>query len=589
MLHYHITPYALEQHLWQVRLCFHQRQKQSLSFSLPNWVPGSYMIREFARHILLMTARHNGTPVALTQSDKNTWHVCAEAGEWVIEYRVYAFDLSVRGAWLTRERGFFDGACVFLRHNQRRHEPCRLSLNLPSHWQLATSLPATDEANTFQAASYTDLIDHPFEAGTLIRLPFCANGIDHEIVISGHHDNIDTERLRRDVQQICQTQQAFFPSPAPFRNYVFLLHVGDGIYGGLEHRSSTALLADRHSLPRLGATTDDAYVGLLGLFSHEYFHAWNVKSIKPQAFADSDLNSEAYSEQLWAFEGITSYYDDLFLIRSGVISLQQYLQLLAKNLTRVQHGGGRKVQTLAESSFNAWTKYYKPNENSPNALASYYQQGALMALCLDSHIRQHSHSTHSLDTVMQSLYRDHLARGCALTEGEWQQHAQAVTGVDLQDFFQAALYSTADLPLPAALQYFGIDLQWQALPRNHGGAVVTEQPAAAPPTADLGARFTSQPGAIRLTHVFNGGSAETAGLCAGDDIIALNRIACCDFNAAWQRVAVGDTLDIHYFRHSVLQHTQLTALAATADTALLRISDEAAVRAWLQNTPKPID
>ena len=583
MLHYHIRPYSLEQHLWQVRLCFQQSETETISLSLPNWVPGSYMIREFARHIVAIEARGNGQPAQLVQSDKNTWQLAATPGEWTIEYHVYAFDLSVRGAWLTRERGFFDGACVFLRHHQRQHEPCTLHIdNLPGDWGIATSMNTGDAKYTFQAASYADLIDHPVETGTLMRLPFSAGGIEHEIVISGHSGGFDAARLQHDVAKICAAQLAFFPAPAPFRRYVFLLHVGDNIYGGLEHRSSTALLADRHSLPRAGSS--DAYIGLLGLFSHEYFHAWNVKSIKPQAFAESDLNHEAYSEQLWAFEGITSYYDDLFLVRSGVISATQYLRLLAQNLTRVQQSGGRQVQTLAEASFNAWTKYYKQNENSPNALVSYYQQGALMALCLDSHIRQHSGGRHSLDTIMQALYADYTANGQALAEGEWQQRAQTLSGIDLAAFFQAALYTTAPLPLAKSLQHLGVNLQWQALPRSHGGDVVDTWPPEPAASTDLGARFSPQPYGIKLTHVLNGGSAEAAGLCAGDEIMALNQLACRDFAAAWARLAVGEHISVHYFRHGLLQQTMLTVQATAADTALLRIRDADTLQHWLNPT-----
>ena len=583
MLHYHICPYSPEQHLWQVRLCFHQSDTETIHFSLPNWVPGSYMIREFARHIVAIEAWSNGRRAQLTQCDKNTWQLTATPGEWTIEYRVYAFDLSVRGAWLTRERGFFDGACVFLRHHQRQHEPCTLHIdNLPGDWGIATSMNTGDAKYTFQAASYADLIDHPVETGTLMRLPFSAGGIEHEIVISGHSGGFDAARLQHDVAKICAAQLAFFPAPAPFRRYVFLLHVGDNIYGGLEHRSSTALLADRHSLPRAGSS--DAYIGLLGLFSHEYFHAWNVKSIKPQAFAESDLNHEAYSEQLWAFEGITSYYDDLFLVRSGVISATQYLRLLAQNLTRVQQSGGRQVQTLAEASFNAWTKYYKQNENSPNALVSYFQQGALMALCLESHIRQHSGGRHSLDTIMQALYADYTANGQALAEGEWQQRAQTLSGIDLAAFFQAALYTTAPLPLAKSLQHLGVNLQWQALPRSHGGDVVDTWPPEPAASTDLGARFSPQPYGIKLTHVLNGGSAEAAGLCAGDEIMALNQLACRDFAAAWARLAVGEHISVHYFRHGLLQQTMLTVQATAADTALLRIRDADTLQHWLNPT-----
>lgn len=583
MLQYTILPWSLDHHEWQITLQFNQHHADVINFSLPNWVPGSYMIREFARHIIEINAYFNDKPVKLTQTSKNTWQLAADVGVYCIRYRVYAFDLSVRGAWLSRERGFFDGACVFLRHNQRQQEACLVRIDTPPAWQLATSLPKADAPHTFMAADYRDLIDHPVEMGALTRLSFEACGIAHEIVISGHSGVWDTQRLQEDVQRICQTQLAFFPRPAPFERYVFLLHVGDHIYGGLEHGSSTALLADRHSLPRLNQPMHHDYIQLLGLFSHEYFHAWNVKSITAQAFADSDLNQEAYSEELWAFEGITSYYDDLFLVRSGVIDEGQYLQLLAENLTRVQQGSGRSVQTLAQASFNAWSKYYKQNENSPNVLVSYYQQGALMALCLDAHLRCKSQGQCSLDTLMQTLYQDYTRSGEALAEGAWQARAQAISGLDLSDFFAATLHSTADLPLVEALAVFGVDLQWYALPRSHGGAFLpSHQPLPqSGDVADLGARWRTQPGGVRLTHVLHHGAASQAGLCAGDDLVALDRLAITDFAAQWQRIDVGQTLSVHYFRHGVLYETKLIALPAHADTALLRISSPRECQLWL--------
>lgn len=579
MLHYHITPASTEQHLWQIRLQFEHRGEDAPVLSLPNWVPGSYMIRNFARHIVRISARCNDENVSLHQTGKNQWQAPPRTGHWQIDYQVYAFDLSVRGSFLSRERAFFDGACLLLRLHGRSQEACQLQLALPQFADYATSLTPTATPHLFQAANYADLIDHPLEAGKLLRLPFEAGGIAHEIVISGHHGDFDAERLVADVAKICAAQLAFFPSPQPFDRYLFLLHVGDKLYGGLEHRNSTALLADRHSLPRRDTAAAEAYIGLLGLFSHEYFHAWNVKSIKPAAFAESDLETEAYSEQLWAFEGITAYYDDLFLVRSGVITPEQYLKLLAQNLTRVQQTPGRTVQTLAESSFNAWTKYYLPNENSPNTTVSYYQQGALMALCLDAHIR--SHSRHSLDTVMRMLYADFVLSGQPLAEGQWQQRAQEITGLDLQAFFQAALHTTDALPLAEALSGLGVGLIWHALPHSHGGNVVEQWPQEPAATADFGARFRQQADGILLTHVLNGGSAEAAGLCAGDLVIALDQFACTDFAARWQSVAVGQIVMLHYFRHGVLQHTSMRPQAIAADTALLKIEDHSALAEWL--------
>ena len=571
-------------HYWHITLGFTQTDNAPAVLKLANWVPGSYTIRDFARHIVEIHAECNGQPAALVQTAKNTWHTAAQAGEWRVRYTVYAYDLSVRAAYLTAERGFFDGACLLFAIEGRLNETQTLVLeHLPEGWQTATTLPAIG-ANVFQTASYGELIDHPVELGRIETLAFEAHGIPHRIALSGHYPDFDRDRLRRDVQRICETQLAMFPDPAPFAEYLFLLHLGDNIYGGLEHRSSTALHADRRSLPPRGmGGANEACTELLGLFSHEYFHAWNVKSVKPAAFAPYDLDRENHTEQLWAFEGITAYYDDLLLARSRVISPEDYLALLAKNITRVRQNKGRLKQTLAQSSYTAWHKYYKADENAPNALVSYYQQGSLAALCLDLAIREQSAGAHSLDTVMQQLYRDWLHTRRGIAEGQWQTRCQEITGLDLADFFQTALHTTAPLPLAESLRTAGIRLQYAALPRSHGGGLGTDT-LPSEPAPDFGARFSQKADHALLTHILNGGSAEAAALCPGDKIIAVNNYACTDLAGILAAARTGDTLEIHYFRHGLLHRTALTLHEAEADTALLYIEDADKLGRWLAGT-----
>lgn len=580
-MHYTITPHPLS-HTFELTLSFTQHDDSSLEISLPNWVPGSYLIRDFSRHIVQIHALCNGQNAPLFQTAKNKWQTAPLHGEWQICYTVYAFDLSVRGAFLDTQRAFFDGACLFLNVSGREHEPHSVQLhNIPAHWQIATTLPQTAPLH-FQTASYAALIDCPVEMGQIEFLDFEAAGIPHQIAISGVYPEFDRARLVQDVKAVCETELAMFPRPAPFQHYLFLLHVGDNLYGGLEHLDNTALLADRHSLPPLnmGSEANEAYTQLLGLFSHEYFHAWNVKSIKPEVFAPYDLHQENYTEQLWAFEGITSYYDDLFLVRSGTISPQAYLKLLAQGITRVQQQAGRLKQTLAESSFSAWNKFYKQDENSPNAIVSYYQKGALAALCLDLLIRSRSGGAFTLDNVMQQHYRDWLASGKGIPEQQWQARCQALTGLDLQDFFQTALYSTDDLPLAECLAGAGVSLTWHALPRSHGGGLVDTIPPTIPAT-DLGARFKQQADHAVLSHVFSGGSAENAALSPQDKIIAVNGYACTDLAAQWNKLAVGESADLHFFRSGVLHQTRITAQAIEANTALLKIDNPELLAQWL--------
>ena len=583
MLNYHLQPHSLTQHLWQVRLSFTQLDNQNFSLSLPSWVPGSYMIRDFARHIVTLSASCNNTPASAEQINKNTWACNGQVGKWEITYLVYAFDTSVRGSFLNTERGFFDGACLFLRHNQREQENCQLIITgLPENWDIATTMPQTSQPHVYQVNNYRSLIDYPVEMGYLLRLPFSAGGIEHEIVISGHFSSFDQQRLVDDVSKICASEIAMFAAPAPFDRYSFLLFVGNGIYGGLEHKSSSALMADRHDLPQKDGKNTDAYITLLGLFSHEYFHAWNVKSIIPSAFLNSKLDDEAYTQLLWAFEGITSYYDDWFLVRSGVITPEQYLQLLAKTITRVQQGTGRLKQSLADSSLTAWTKYYKQNENSANSIVSYYQKGALAALCLDHYIRRHTGQQKNLDDIMRALYQDWRQRGMGLAENEWLKIAQQATGTDLTQVYRQYIMTTADLPLAEQLQQAGVQLHWAALPRQHGGAYVEHYSAAEQPSADLGARVQPSSFGVTLQQVFNQGSAENAGMCAGDQLIAFNDEIITDFNKQWARIHVGETVQIHFIRDGLLRQTTLQAQATLTDTALLSIDDILLLQQWLQ-------
>ncbi|OFT02181.1 peptidase [Neisseria sp. HMSC31F04] len=584
MITYTLTPNP-KAHQWHITLKFQNPSDSSAVLKLPNWVPGSYLIRDFSRHIITMSAECDGQSAALSQTAKNIWQTSPKSGHWVIRYTVYAFDLSVRGSFLDTNRGFFDGSCLFFSIEGRLKDTHSLSFNdLPKEWRIATSMPTTG-SNTFQTASYHDLIDHPVELGNIEFLDFEAGGIPHRIALSGHYPDFDRDRIVSDIRKICKTELAMFPSPAPFTTYLFLLHVGDNIYGGLEHISSTALLADRHSLPPHGMTeANDAYTQLLGLFSHEYFHAWNVKSIKPAAFAPYDLDRENYTEQLWAFEGITSYYDDLSLARSRTISPEAYLRLLAQSITRVQQTKGRLKQSLAESSFTAWNKFYKQDENSPNAIVSYYQKGALAALCLDLAIRSKSSGRHTLDNVMQQHYRDWLDTRQGIPEKQWQARCQAFTGLDLEDFFQTTLYTTTDLPLTELLATIGIGLQWQAQPRGHGGAFLPEPPTETPaPASDFGARFKQNSDHATLTHVFNGGSAENAALCPQDKIIAIDGYACTDLAAQWAQLPIGATACLHYFRTGILYVADIIVQAAEADTAVLYITDRELFENWLYN------
>jgi predicted metalloprotease with PDZ domain len=586
---YSIRPASPEAHLFEVELVIAKPSADGQRLSLPAWIPGSYMIREFARHIVSISACAKDKPVALTKLDKHSWQAEPVKGSLTVRYQVYAFDLSVRGAYLDIQRGFFNATSLCLCADGQADQPCEVEIEAPAgkayeHWQLATSLPAVDVKKKsgfglYRAADYDELIDHPVEMGTLERVSFKACGVPHEIVVSGRQRG-DLKRLARDVKKICEYQIRLFGEPAPFDRYVFMLYVGNDIYGGLEHRASTALVANRDDLPAEGVEEiGDGYLTLLGLFSHEYFHSWNVKRIKPAVFTPYDLTRENHTRLLWAFEGITSYYDDLALVRSGLIDSKRYLELLAKNLTAVQRGAGRTKQTLEESSFDAWTKYYRQDENSPNAIVSYYVKGSLAALALDLTIRKETKSAKSLDDVMRALWRKWLADGKGVGEQEWEALAEAETGLKLKEFFDLALRSTSDLPLQELLAGQGVTLEWTPASGSgdKGGLANGAKPTKA--RAVLGARTQSDPLGVKLASVFDGGAAQAAGLSGGDVLIALDGLKVSDIDKTLSRYRPGDWVTVHAFRRDELLTVQLELTAAPADTARLALAGEAA---WLK-------
>ncbi|MGR2679224.1 M61 family metallopeptidase [Chromobacterium haemolyticum] len=585
---YTLCPRAPEAHLFEVVLTVSKPAKNGQIFSLPAWIPGSYMIREFSRHIVEIRAESAGKAVQLVQLTKNSWQAASVKGVLVLRYKVYAFDLSVRGAYLDAERGFYNGSSVFLAVDGYENEACAVEILPPegkayADWKVATSLPArgADKKTGFggyQAASYDELIDHPVELGAFERVSFKACGVPHEFVVSGRF-RADLKRLARDTKKICEYQIKLFGEPAPFERYVFMLFVGKDIYGGLEHRASTALVANRDDLPQQGVEEiGDGYLKLLGLISHEYFHSWNVKRMKPAAFTPYDLNQEGYTRLLWAFEGITSYYDDLSLVRCGLIDEKRYLGLLAETISGVERGAGRLKQTLEQSSFEAWTKYYRQDENSPNSIVSYYTKGALAALALDLTIRRDSQGRQSLDDVMRALWRKWLDDGKGLAEDEWEKQAQAVTGLDLKAFFDQALRGVEPLPLAQLLATQGVELRFEpaANAGDRGGLVLNGKPA----PASLGVKAVAEAQGVRVINVYDGGVAQRAGLSGGDVIVAIDKLKAVDLDKALARYQPGDKLKLHWFRRDELISAQVELQAAPADACRLLLQDDGA--RWLR-------
>jgi predicted metalloprotease with PDZ domain len=567
-------------HLFEVSLRLAEPDPAGQVFSLPAWIPGSYMIREFARNIVSLSAEAGGKAVPATKLDKHSWRLPAGIqGPVTLRYTVYAWDLSVRSAHLDQTHGFFNGTSVFLAAHGHEDAPHRVDIRPPkgledARWRVATSLPeAAGEKGAaerygfglYRADSYDDLIDHPVEMGTFTLGEFEACGVPHAVAITGRHD-CDMGRLLADLKPVCERQIRLFGEPAPMSRYFFLTTaVGDG-YGGLEHRASTALLCSRADLPHVGMDeATDGYRQFLGLCSHEYFHTWNVKRIKPAAFVPYRLAEENYTRLLWAFEGFTSYYDDLMLVRSQRIGLDDYLKLLAKTITQVHKGSGRHKQSVAESSFEAWTKYYRQDENSPNAIVSYYTKGALVALLLDLRLRAESHGARSLDTLMQALWQRHGQTGIGVAEDGIFALAAELGGEALAGWLQELVEGTAELPLEQALRRVGLKLAWEL----------------ASPAPGIGVRTVAEGEMLKIANVFDGGAAQAAGLSAGDVLVAIDGLKATagSFDKLLARRLAGDSAKIHVFRRDELMRFEVELRAPLADTAKLAVDPDARANA----------
>ena len=513
---YEVRLADLHAHLFSVTLTI-QRPVALQLLSLPVWIPGSYLVREFARNLQQLQANQGGKMLAIKQLDKCSWQIQCTAGKpLVLSYQIYAFDSSVRTAWLDATRGFFNGTSMFLRVAGQENVAHALNLLADRHlpdWHAATGLTPKKinrrGFGSYLAADYDELVDSPVELGPFWSGSFMACGVPHRFVVAGAPPGFDGKRLLADTQKICEAEIRFWHAKPPHHNYLFMLSAVDEGYGGLEHRNSTALICRRKDLPRLTPDTSadekkalEGYTTLLGLISHEYFHTWNVKRLRPAEFARFDYANENYTELLWFFEGFTSYYDDLLLHRSGLIDQTTYLALLCKTINQVLQTPGREIQSVAQASFDAWVKYYRQDENTANATISYYTKGSLVALCLDLTLRQEGKT--SLDAVMRGLWL--RCQGGPMTEADLLGVLVELSGRAFNKELARWVHSSTELPLKALLERQGVSVQ--------------QEPAGL--AQRLGLRVNESTG-IQIKGVLRGSAAEQAGFAAGDEWLALNR------------------------------------------------------------------
>ena len=534
-LHYRIEAVDVHAHLYGVTLTIAQPAALQ-RVSLPVWIVGSYMVREFSKQLMGIRASQGKRNIAVSQLDKNSWQIDCDISQPItLHYQLHAHDNSVRTAWLDTQRGFFNATSLCLQVDGQHSATHILDVQPSKHasdWKIATGLtPVKVDRKgfgTYSAPNYDVLADTPIEMGAFWSGHFKAMGVEHQFVVAGAPPTFDGERLLKDAQTICETICGFWHgnkrSQIPFERYVFMLNaVGDG-YGGLEHHNSTVLICQRGDLPRLSSDTvtksSDGYTTLLGLISHEYFHTWNVKRLRPAEFTHYNYAEENYTELLWFFEGFTSYFDDKLLRRSGLIDDAQYLRLLNKTINQVLQTPGRKVHTVAQSSFEAWTKYYLQDANSPNLTVSYYTKGALVALCLDLSLRQHGVRNHSvtLDDVMRTLWK--RCKAGPMQEADLLEVLKELTGRSWRSELNAWVHSTRELPLEKLLTAHGVTI-------HHDPAQLAQA---------LGLRVVEERGVL-IKQVLNNSPAHSAGFAPADEWLGVEVN-----NSVWRLQKLDDVL-----------------------------------------------
>jgi predicted metalloprotease with PDZ domain len=513
MIRYEVSLSQARAHRVQVRMSVSDPPTDVLSVAMPVWTPGSYLVREFARHVLDLAATDGeGRPLEARKVDKNTWEVATAGARLVrIEYTLYANERSVRTNHVDDGHAFLSPAATFLFVRGLEHLAHHVDIEAPEGWEVFTGLPPRDDG--WLALDYDTLVDSPFEIGPHRALGFELEGVPYRIVLAGE-GRLDEAQLVQDVRAVAEEVSRIF-GHVPYDDYTFIVALVDSGGGGLEHRNSSVCMVSRWSLDK-----PKDYRGLLSLMAHELFHAWNVKRFRPEALGPFDWDRENYTSDLWVAEGITSYFDDLCVLRAGrAEKVEDYLAGRAKALQELAELPGARRMSLVQASRDAWIKLYRPDENSRNASVSYYSKGALVALLLDLRLRRLTEGRASLETVLRLGWDRYTRQGRGYPDGILGALASEVAGQDLQGFFDAYVRGTEPLDPGDDLGAVGLRLQVaprktdRDLPRDEQGFPLA--PTLGISTADAG-------GLVRISAVLEDGPAFEAGLNVDDLILAID-------------------------------------------------------------------
>lgn len=512
----------------EVRIRYHAAEPAAKEqvLVMPVWTPGSYLIREFERHVQDFAASDaSGRSLKWEKVNKNSWRIATNGSrDWRASYRVYANELSVRTNELNSEHAFWNNAVLLIYPEGLLNAPSTLHVLAPQPWKVATGLPPVPgHKNTFRAENFDILYDSPVEVSNFKTLSFEVKGVPHRIVIDGE-GNYDPEKMRADVKKIVETEVELMGGEIPYHDYTFILHLRANTGGGLEHLNSTALgyprfgfkpeRSDSVNSAGPGAPPLRTYRGFLSLVAHEFFHLWNVKRIRPDALGPFDYTKENYTKLLWVAEGITDYYARLVLRRAGLISEKEFLTENAKAFQTLQNTPGRLVMSLEESSFDTWIKYYRQDENSVNSQVDYYDKGAILGLLLDLEIRKQSTGAKSLDDVMRYLHAESYKKNRNYTPEDFQRACELMAGSGLDSFFAKYVRGLEELDYDSALAAAGLRLDKTA---DADGSKAVEKPY-------LGADLVQEEDRLLVKKVYAGAPAYEQGLNTGDQIVAFNNM-----------------------------------------------------------------
>lgn len=551
-LRYTVAMPQPETHLFEVSLVIQSGSSQPLDLKFPVWTPGSYLVREYVRHLQGFTAENaQQEPLPWRKISKNHWQIQAPASTAVtVRYRIFANELTVRTNHLDISHGYFNPAAMFFRVVGQEQQAIVLTIVPPNpDWRVSTPLPASDR-NTYLAQNFDELVDSPFEIGTQAIYDFEVLGKPHQLAVWGQTAGptaLNIEQIIEDTQRIVEVEANLFGG-LPYERYLFLLHLTANACGGLEHKAASSLIYSR-----FGLNTRDSYTEFMSLVAHEFFHLWNVKRIRPKGLEVFDYDQENYTDALWFCEGTTSFYDLVIPFRVGIYDAKCYLAKVSEAITKLQTTPGRLQQPLNESSFDAWIKLYRPDSNSRNAQVSYYLKGEIVSFLLDLLIRQHSASgpQQSLDDVMRHLWEQFGKAEVGYTREQLKAVFESVAKTDLTSFWADYIEGTQELPYDLLLDSFGLQL------------TVTGMSA----VPYLGFTLRPEQGATVLNFVEAGSPAEQAGLEPGDELLALDgyRIRAMQLNERLQSYRPGDALSLTVFHREML-HQRLLILGEPVPT-----------------------